>query len=239
MDQQLQVLIDLQTLDSKISALEGELARLPGQIEAIRAAVADARASVQTLKGKLDTTKKEIRAKEKDLEVSQVKRQKSEARLYEVKTNKEYSAVLAEIEEIKQGKAKIEEEVLSLMETQERLVVEIREAESQLKSREAQGQEEEAAIRQRLAAAEAELAGLRGERGSLSRELARDLLADYEKLLRYRGGLAVAQVLAVGADRVCAGCRMTLTPQRLQEVKQQSVLHTCESCGRFLYWLPA
>ncbi len=50
--------------------------------------------------------------KEKDLEVVQAKRSKTEARLYEVKTNKEYSAVLIEIEDIKQEKARIEEEIL-------------------------------------------------------------------------------------------------------------------------------
>ncbi len=239
MDQQLQTLVNLQALDTKIAALEGELAHLPGKIEAIQVAVAQARAGVQALKGGLDTAKKDTRSKEKDLEDAQVKRQKSEARLYEVKTNKEYSAVLVEIEEIKQEKAKIEEEILSLMETQELLAVEIRDAEGALKTREAQGQQEEAQIRRRLAVVEAELTGLRGERESLAREVPRDLLADYTKLLRGRAGLAVAQVLAVGADMVCAGCRMTLTPQRLQEVKHQSMLNACESCGRFLYWLPA
>ncbi|MBI2154926.1 MAG: hypothetical protein HYU24_14670 [Candidatus Rokubacteria bacterium] len=240
MDQQLQVLIDLQALDTKIAALEAELARLPGQIEAVQAAVAQARDGVQTLKGRLDQNKKDTRAKEKDLEVCQVKRQKSEARLYEVKTNKEYSAVLAEIEEIKQEKAKMEEEILALMEIQEQLAVEIRDAEVSLKTREAQGQQEEAQTRARLAAVEVEVTGLRGERQSLSRELPKDLLADYEKLLKNRGGLAVAQVLPVDVDGggICAGCRMTLTPQRLQEVKQQSALLNCESCGRFLYWLP-
>ena len=239
MDQQLQVLINVQALDTKIAALESEQARLPGQIEAVQAAVAQARDGVQTLKGRLDQNKKDTRAKEKDLEDAQVKRQKSEARLYEVKTNKEYSAVLVEIEEIKQEKAKIEEEVLSLMEMQERLAMEIRDAEASLKTGESQGREEEAQIRQRLAAVEAELQGLKGERESLSRDLPKDLLADYEKLLRPRGGLAVARVLPVDGGSICGGCRMTLTPQCLQEVKQQSALLNCESCGRFLYWLPA
>ncbi len=236
MDQQLQLLIDLQALDTKIAALEAELARLPGQIEAIQSAVAQARDAVQALTGRFDAAKKDARAKEKDLEVCQVKRQKSEARLYEVKTNKEYSAVLVEIEEIKQEKSKMEEEILALMETQERLAAEIHEAEAQLKGRGTQGREEEAQIRQRLAAVEAELEVLRAERESLSRELAKDLLADYAKLLRGRGGLAVAPV---GPDGICGGCRMTVTPQRFQEVKQQAAFLMCESCGRFLYWLPA
>jgi predicted nucleic acid-binding Zn-ribbon protein len=238
-DQQLQVLINVQALDTKIAALESEQARLPGQIEAVQAAVAQARDGVQTLKGRLDQNKKDTRAKEKDLEDAQVKRQKSEDRLYEVKTNKEYSAVLVEIEEIKQEKAKIEEEVLSLMEMQERVAVAIRDAEASLKTGESQGREEEAQIRQRLAAVETELRGLKGEREALSRDLPKDLLADYEKLLRPRGGLAVARVLPVDGGSICGGCRMTLTPQCLQEVKQQSALLNCESCGRFLYWLPA
>jgi predicted nucleic acid-binding Zn-ribbon protein len=37
---------------------------------------------------------------------------------------------------------------------------------------------------------------------------------------------------------LCGGCRMTVTPQRLQELRAQSALLPCESCGRYLYWLP-
>jgi predicted nucleic acid-binding Zn-ribbon protein len=235
MDGDLRTLIDLQGLDTKIAALEGELARLPKEIEAIHAAVARARQSVEGLKGRLDQTRKDIRSKEKDLEVCQAKRQKSEARLYEVKTNKEYSAVLVEIEEIKQEKARTEEEILALMEVQERLVVEVREAEAALRAREAQGEREEARVRERLGAAEVEVAALQSERAQVARELPEGLLADYAKLLRHRAGLAVAPV---GSAGICGGCRVGLTPQRLQEVKQRLALITCESCGRFLYWSP-
>jgi predicted nucleic acid-binding Zn-ribbon protein len=233
-DPQLQTLIELQLLDSKLADLSGELARLPAQIAAIQAGVAESVRAVETLRTKLDATKKEIRLKEKDLEFSAAKRVKAEARLYEVKTNKEYSAVLVEIEEIKQEKARIEEEILALMESQERLAEEIREAEARRASREAQGMAEEARISQRLAALEADLALVRADRAGLARQLPADLLADYEKLLRHRTNLAVAQVLTGG---ICGGCRVTLTPQALQELKQQTILRTCESCGRYLYWI--
>jgi len=235
-DPQLQTLIDLQALDSKLADLSSELAKLPDQITAIQASVAESVKAVETLRAKLDTTKKEIRLKEKDLEFSAAKRAKGEARLYEVKTNKEYSAVLAEIEEIKQEKARIEEEILALMETQERLVEEIREAEVRRASREAQGKSEEAAVRERLAALEADLALLRADREARARELTPELLTDYEKLLRHRANLAVAPVLPGG---ICGGCRVSLTLQTFQELKQQQTLRTCESCGRYLFWVPA
>ena len=138
MDPQLQTLIELQGYDARISALEAEAVRLPKQIESIQSSLAEARKQVETIKTRLDATRKELRAKEKDLEVISGKRSKLEARLYEVKTNKEYSAALLEIEESKQEKGKTEEEILVLMELQERLNVEIREAETRFKTRQEQ-----------------------------------------------------------------------------------------------------
>ncbi len=236
MDPQLQALIDLQALDSRLAEVSAEMAKLPAQIAATQASVAEAAKAIETLRTKLDTTRKEIRFKEKDLEVSAAKRTKAEARLYEVKTNKEYSAVLVEIEEIKQEKARIEEEILTLMERQERLALEVREAETKLAARETQARMEEAEARQRLAALEADLAALQADREALARQLPLDLLASYERLLHHRAHLAVAPVLPGG---ICGGCRVSLPPQAFQELKQQSSLRTCESCGRYLYWAPA
>ncbi|TMQ15717.1 MAG: hypothetical protein E6K82_24740 [Candidatus Rokuibacteriota bacterium] len=164
MDPQLQTLIELQGYDARIAALEAEAVRLPKQIESLQASLADAKRQVETIKGRVDATRKELRGKEKDLEVISAKRAKLEARLYEVKTNKEYSAALLEIEESKQEKAKTEEEILALMELSERLGVEIREAEKRFKTREEQSRQDEAVVRKKLEAVEQELAGVRGER---------------------------------------------------------------------------
>ena len=235
MDAQLKTLIDLQGVDTRIAALETEAARLPKEIAAIHAALLTMKQQVDSAKALLDAARKDQRAREKDLEVVQAKRSKTEARLYEVKTNKEYSAVLAEIEDIKQEKGRVEEEILVLMESQERTAADIKDAEGRYKTREAQGKQEEAAFQAKLREVETELAGVRTERGELTRQLPAAVLADYDKLLKARGGLALAQVVK---PNLCGGCRMTVTPQRLQELRAQSALLPCESCGRYLYWLP-
>jgi len=232
-DPQLLTLIDLQGFDTRIAALDAEAARLPKQIDAIHAALADAKKILETLKAKADVTKKDLRTKEKDLDVVTAKRAKAEARLWEVKNNTEYSAVLAEIEAIKQDKAKGEEEILALMELQERLVVEVREAEARFTTREEQARKDEAVVRQRLAEVEAELAVVRAERDSRARELPRPLLADYEKILKARGGIAV---VAMNSAAVCGGCRVSIRPQAIQELKAAHAPMICESCGRYLYW---
>jgi len=232
-DAQLQTLIDLQSFDARIASLSGDAARLPKQIEAIKAALAEARQTANLVKSRLDAAKKDLRIREKDLESANVKRSKLEARLYEVKTNKEYSAVLLEIEEAKQEKAKIEEDILGLMELQERLSMEIREAEARFKAREEQAKTDEASVRKKLAAVEQELETLRAERASRARELPNGMLADYERVLKARGGVAVAPV---GAAGICGGCRMAIRPQALQELRAATGLMRCESCGRYLYW---
>jgi uncharacterized protein len=232
-DSQLLTLIDLQGFDTRIFALEADAARLPKQIEAIQAALAEAKKSLETLKQRADTTRKDLRTKEKDLEVVTAKRAKAEARLWEVKNNVEYSAVLSEIETIKQEKAHGEEEILGLMELQERLAAETREGEARLKAREEQARQDEAVVKKKLEAVETELAALRADRDSRARELPRPLLADYAKILKARAGVAVA---SVNSAAICGGCRVAIRPQAIQELKAARALMICDSCGRYLYW---
>ena len=230
---ELSTLIDLQAFDSKIATLDTEAARLPKQIEAIQASLAEAKKTVDAFKAKIDQTRKDLRAREKDLEVHAAKRAKEEARLYEVKTNKEYSAVLLEIEEVKQIKAKTEEDILGFMEMQERLAVDVKEAEARLKTREDQAKQDEAVVRAKLAKVENELAIVRAERASRAKELSPGLLASYDRIMKARGGTAVA---SVGGAAICGGCRMSIRPQALMELRVATGLMTCESCGRYLYW---
>jgi predicted nucleic acid-binding Zn-ribbon protein len=235
MDPHLQRLQELQVLDSRIAGLERKLEAIPLRIQGIRDGVEQARRAVEALRARADAARKDIRAKEKDLEYQAAQRKKLEARLYEVKTNKEYSAVLAEIETLRVESGRLEEEILALMELQERLAREIAEGEARLRPQEAEARAQEAAATEELRALEADLDAARGERDEMARELPRDLIAQYARLLRQRGGLAVA---LVGSNGICSGCRVTLTPQRFQEVRQSSQIFVCESCGRFLYYQP-
>jgi predicted nucleic acid-binding Zn-ribbon protein len=235
MDQHLQRLQELQVLDSRVAGLERKLEAIPGRIQAIRDGVQQAKTSVDQIRGKLDGARKDLRTKEKELEYQGAQRKKLEAKLYEVKTNKEYSAALAEIEGAKVEKDRLEEEILGLMELQERLGREVVEGEARLRPLEAEGRVQEAAAAEELRALEGDVEVARSERESVAREVPRDLLSQYGRLLKGRGGLAVA---LVGSNGICSGCRVTLTPQRFNEVRQSSLILVCESCGRFLYYQP-
>jgi uncharacterized protein len=235
MDSNLQRLQELQVLDSRVAGLERKLEAIPTRIHGIRDGLQQAKASIEAIRAKLDGARKDIRTKEKELEYQAAQRKKLEAKLYEVKTNKEYSAVLAEIESAKVEKDRIEEEILALMELQERLGREVVEADARLRPQEAEAKVQEAAATEELRALEVDVEAARSERESVVRDVPRDLLAQYARLLKGRAGLAVA---LVGSNGICSGCRVTLTPQRFNEVRQSSQILVCENCGRFLYYQP-
>jgi uncharacterized protein len=235
MDPHLQRLQELQVLDSRVAGLERKLEAIPGRIQSIRDGLQRAKMGVETIRTKLDSTRKDIRTKEKELEYQAAQQKKLEAKLYEVKTNKEYSAVLAEIEGAKVEKDRLEEEVLGLMELQERLGREVVEGEARLRPQEAEAQVQEAASADELRALEVDVEVARLERESVARDVPRDILVQYGRLLKVRGGLSVA---LVGSNGICSGCRVTLTPQRFNEVRQSSQIFVCENCGRFLYYQP-
>ena len=235
MDSNLQHLHDLQGLDSRIAGLERKLEAIPVRLQAIRESQAQATAAVEAQRTRLAGARKELRSREKDLEQNASERTKRETKLYEVKTNKEYSAVLAEIETIKVEKGRVEEEILALMETQERMTREIADADVRLKRQTEEARAQEAAATEELRALEADVAVVRAERDSLARDIPRDSMAQYTRLLKGRGGLAVA---VVGANGICTGCRLGLTLQRFNELRQSSQILTCEGCGRILFYQP-
>ena len=111
-----------------------------------------------------------------------MKRQKYEGQLYQVKTNKEYSAVLVEIEEVKQEKSRIEEDILALMETQERLAAELKEAEAGGRARERGQEPRKPTLAETLRGVEVQLAMVRSERAATGRQLsAQACSTDYDR----------------------------------------------------------
>jgi hypothetical protein len=235
MDPHLQRLQELQVLDSRVAGLERKLEAIPGRIQTIRDALQQSKTGVDAIRSKLDGARKDIRTKEKELEYQAAQRKKLEAKLYEVKTNKEYSAVLAEIEGAKVEKDRLEEEILALMELQERMGREVVEGEARLRPQDAEAKVQEAAAAEELRALEVDVEGARSERESVARDVPRDVLVQYGRLLKGRAGLAVA---LVGSNGICSGCRVTLTPQRFNEARQSAQILVCENCGRFLYYQP-
>ena len=229
---ELERLIELQRLDSEIAELEAAAAAIPGLIQAIEAQRVRAKAALDAATAETDRMMKLRRQKERELEEVTDQLKKRQGRLFEIKTNQEYSAVLKEIEGLKQKVSALEEDILVLLDQIEVAVKARAEEEQRARSSEAEAlrdtQQKDAELRQ----LRSRLAELQGARKGRSKNVESSLLQQYLRLIKSRAGLAVAPA----RDGSCEGCHVALTPQLYNEVRRNEEILTCERCGRILYW---
>jgi uncharacterized protein len=224
-------LLELQKLDLAIAKLDAQMRAIPRTIEMIEGRLAKARKEFEEAKEKTDHLQKDRRAKERELEEFNQTAKKKQARLYEIKTNEEYSAVLKEIEALKVKSSKIETEILEQMEQGDLTAKIVTEAERVFATEQGVCQKERQEKETELAALQKELADLQAARQAQASRLDPELLRLYTRLIRNRD-VAVVEVL----DGSCQGCGMALTPQAYAEIRRNDRMFACPSCNRLLYF---
>lgn len=231
MDPALRSLVDLQNLLNEQTVLRRRYKEIPAEIE-------DLKRDLQLLEERKkahtesfhDLEKREKKC-ERDLTDTEAAIAKKNAVLHEVKTNKEYTAALSEIEALKKKKSDIEEEALTLMDTiagdrasleeEERSLV----AEEERLKRRIKEKEEE---RRNAAQRANEITKLIPEQ---QKKVMPQLLDQFKKLYYGRNGIA----LTVISDDCCGGCMISLSPQTLNSAGMGDRVVTCDHCGRILY----
>jgi predicted nucleic acid-binding Zn-ribbon protein len=234
MTSDLQNLIEIQAIDSRIAALRSEIAALPKHVAVIEAKLAGSKAKVDSAHAaaKADETAK--RKHESDIQDQQQKISKYRDQSLNVKTNQEYKALMDEIKFAEQKIAASEDKILELMLAADDRKATLKTAEAELKADTAENDKEKEEARQRTAADEKELAELNTKRDQLRTGVSEESLRHYDRLLKTRGnGLS-----AVHEDEMCSACRVILRPQVFQEVMTNEQVLTCDTCKRILYYVP-
>ncbi|MDE2180266.1 MAG: hypothetical protein KGJ40_05370 [candidate division NC10 bacterium] len=230
--QDLEQLVQLQALDAEIAVLEAAIATIPDQIRMMEQQFVQAKAALDAAAAEVEQLQKLRRQKERDLDEAGREIKKRQGRLYEIKTNQEYSATLKEVEGLKQKISTLEEEILisldaidSTVKLRDQEEQKVRVAQAEFLKNKQQREDELHKLQDRLSI-------VRKTRESRSERVEASLLQLYLRLLKSRDGLAVAQA----TGRSCEGCHVTITPQLYNEVRRNEAIRTCEGCGRILYW---
>lgn len=218
------VMLQVEGLNEKIAAVPEEVARLEKALLA---------AGNETEKGKaaLKDLQKERRRLEMELMGVESRIQKYQSQLAEVKTNKEYQAMLHEIEACRQERSRLDEKILLDMEAAEKGDAAHHRLEEDLKEmrrKTDQGKEE---LQRRLALLKSNKEALDRDRQELQRTIPGLWLDPFLKVARQRKGLALVPV----RDELCGGCHVRVMPKLIQEVRRSIGLIACDSCKRFLY----
>ncbi len=235
MNEQLTLLIQLQEIDARIRALRNEQQSIPARIAELEARSASNQAELGKAREMLETAQKAKRDRDLDLEEGGRKIEKLKARTSEIKTNKEYQALLKEIETAGQENKAIEDDILKLMERIDAAAAEIKTAEQRAADESTSIQNDRKQLEESKAAGQSVLETEEQSRSELAARVERSLLAQYDRLL----GPTAGRVIVEARNESCSGCFMSIPPQLFVNVKRNENVNTCPHCHRILYFKDA
>ena len=229
----IRVVIQLQDCDNRIQALMKRKQETPLKVKGLEDELKSIEMKLGEEDNRLETLKKNRRGFEQEVQDLENKIVKSNDKLSHIKSNKEYTAALKEIEDLKNIINQTEDKVIDLMEEieeAEKTCLANKDKQKDLR-KDFETKKQEVAIE--LESLEKELKNLESERGQLSQGVDQDLLKRYLFLRERKGGQAISPVI----EGVCRTCHIGLPPQKYNELKRSETLLTCPNCQRMIYYV--
>ena len=156
-----------------------------------------------------------------------------------VRTQREYSALLQEIDTVKGSIKGLEEQALAGMEGYEQAQKKLTEERAAFADLDARYQQALAQWQSERPGVEQQAETLRAEVNQLRAELPRPVLTNFERVYERRNGDAVAPLKKStapgGPIYHCGGCNYRVRLQVVGEIRTKGALVQCDSCKRILY----
>ena len=230
-EQKLDALIKLQSIDSELDSLKKVRGALPDEVRDLEDEIAGYETRIEKYNGELAALEQDIEDKKTAIKESEKLIKKYEAQQMNVRNNREYDAITKETElqglEIQINEKRIKEAYVKIESKKEEINNTKEISDERGKDLESKRKE----LEQIIGESEDEEGKLMKEREKASKNIEDRLLNSYNKIRENaRNGLAVVSVRR-GA---CGGCFNIVPPQRQADIKERKKIIVCEHCGRVL-----
>lgn len=232
-------LLHLNQVDAQVRGLRSRLDSAQRYLNAQDRQLQELADSLQ----ELQTRRKQVRAAIANLETEMAgvdeRIEKLRNELNSAETNKQYTAVLTELNTVKVQRGEIEDQILREMESVEALEEETRQVKEQLDERQKVRDHAEQQLKDRQSEIGERLSELESEREQAAAAVPADALQIFDELANIFDGEAMAEVLEINRRRreyACGACNIHL-PFELVSLLMgggNSVVR-CASCSRILY----
>lgn len=228
----------LQEIELQLAEVKGRIDRryraVKRQEERIAQIDADIASRLETIKrDQIDADRLELDMKGREATIAKHRQQLNEA-----KTNKEYSAILTQLNTEKADSSKVEERVLTMMgelEAKKKSIEEIKAARAAEVSRRDELVAEAKAAED---AAKSRLDELRAQRAKAAADVPEMALGLFTRIAEKNEGEALAKVVRTHpkrAEYACDGCNMAINIEQVNAVMSRDEAVLCNSCKRILY----
>ena len=231
-NEQIKIMIELQKLDTQIYKFKKEISSYPSEQKRIDLEFEKKKTRIKAAEDEFKAQQLKQKQKESDLGAREDKILKLQAQLYQLKSNKEYTAMEHEIRGMKADKSVLEEDILRLLDSVDQAKTVLAKEKELLSGEEKKYKEQSDSLKQKAVEIEAAAKELEEKRKAYTPNVEPRLLSQYERLLKGLEGLALVPVV----NNSCGGCHLGLPPQIVNETQQHEKWIVCESCARILYW---
>jgi predicted nucleic acid-binding Zn-ribbon protein len=230
MREQIVVLDELQRIDMELSELEVSLKEYPEKISAFEQELETSRNTITDLNTQNEQHKESKSKLEQEIANNEEMIKKSEEKLFEIKTHKEYAALQKEISDTKRMNSDLEESLIDDMEKIEQIESKVSEIQEELTVKEEEYREKIDGFKEKLEEVNKLYGPKVAEKDTVSSKINPEILPIYEKIKKRDG-----TVLALAKNEVCTACHMNIPPQMFNEVLTLSKIIQCPSCKKILY----
>lgn len=225
-------LISLQNCDIQIKIIAKKIEDAPARLKGLSEDLAILEKQIDEEMAKFDSIKLEKRKIEKDIEEIDSKMAKSKNKLANIKSNKEYTAALKEIDDLGRDKNRLEETALELLEQIESMNVKSTEYKENKDQYRKKHEEDQKALNLELEGLIGDLKKFEDIRTDICKRIDETLLRQYDSIKNHKDGVGVSAVI----KGICQACYMGIPPQKFNELMRGDKLMNCPHCMRIIYW---
>ncbi|NOY89429.1 MAG: hypothetical protein GXO93_08610 [FCB group bacterium] len=232
MQQKLELLLKLQVIDYDLGELERSKEYLPDMMENLTREIKEAQEQYDNSVESLEEAKIKQKNLELEIKTKEAELQKFQQQMMSIKTNKEYDALVAEIDSVKANISSKETELLETIDLVDLLENNIKDYKIKLEQTKENNTKQLSILQKKIDSIGDKVSGKEVERKVITTEIPKQLMSVYERVRKGKGGSAVVAV----KKRACGACYKSLTPRKIQDIRRGDKILTCDNCGRLLYW---
>jgi predicted nucleic acid-binding Zn-ribbon protein len=234
MHERLALLFQVQTQDRTIEEFSARLARLAARQRELEERISQRQAELAEKRRALDELRRESHRRNDEVDSLDYQMRNYEKQLREsILSYREMEALKEKLDWTRRRMEELADGAIGLMNEIEAREEQLAREAEELGAWERGVRQEIARVVEETAARQAELEKARERRAALAAQVERHLLEQYERLLRdYHYDEPIARV----EGDSCSGCKMWLSENTRDRVREGRELVVCENCHRILYW---
>jgi predicted nucleic acid-binding Zn-ribbon protein len=228
-------LIALQQAQVAYNDVSEQLSKIPEALETIERQLADSKDRNIQIHQNADQARKRCREAERNLSDLQQALEKYNKQISDVKSNKEYSAIIAEIASIKSKINDAETEILVAIDELDALTAETGIADEVMAKEESEIAKQRIVLNEERLRLEQALRTTQSDLEQARQAVPADLMSQYDRIHKYTGSTVVAPAAKRNDTYSCGGCYVQIPLQTVNELRKGNVFQ-CEACARLIYW---